>query len=256
MQRTPLRRRSVERAAAVVVAAAVLLSACSGDDPVDAVPPEASTIAVPTLAPAPEADTREVRFTTADGQELAGTVFGEGSIGVVLAHMRGRDRTTWFDFARRSAAAGHRTLAFDFRGYGGSTGTRDENLATDLSAAVDFLRADGAERIVVVGASMGGTAAVNVAAQFDVDAAVSLSAPASFGTLPAVDVAADVAEPLLVVVAEMDQPFADAAVLIDEAAPSSQLLVFDGSAHGTNLFAEHEAELTRLMLDFIARTTS
>lgn len=192
-----------------------------------------------------------IRFSTPDGEDLNATVFGEGEIGIVLAHMRGRDQSTWTDFARSAAAEGYQVLTFDFRGYGGSTGERDANLDVDLLAAVNTLADLGPTRIVVMGASMGATATVNLAARYDVAGVASLSAPANFQGLEAEGLASDVAEPLLVVVAEGDQPYADAAVAIDAGAPDSILEVFDGNAHGTNLFGEHEIALTGLLLDFV-----
>lgn len=192
-----------------------------------------------------------IRFATPDGEDLSGTVFGAGEIGIVLAHMRGRDQSTWADFARRAAADGYQVLTFDFRGYGGSSGERDTDLDVDLLAAVNTLAERGPNRVAVMGASMGATATVNLAARYDVAAAVSLSAPANFLGLDAAGVASDVAEPLLVVVAEGDQPYAAAATVIADAAPNAVLEVFDGNAHGTNLFGDHEIALTGLLLDFV-----
>ena len=87
----------------------------AGGDAADAAGTQAGT---PAAAPdaAGDASGTPVRFTTPDGQELAGTMYGDGPTGVVLAHMRGRDQGTWADFAADAAAAGHRVLTFDFRG--------------------------------------------------------------------------------------------------------------------------------------------
>lgn len=199
---------------------------------------------------------RSVVITTPDDEQLSGTFFGEGEAGVVLAHMRGRDQTTWFEFARQAAAEDYLVLTFDFRGYGGSSGERDTALDVDLDAAVAAIRAEGTTRTVIIGASMGGTAVVNVAGQLDLSGAVSISAPAEFLGLPALDVAVNVGEPLLVVAAEDDQPYADAAVGIADRALASQLILFEGNAHGTNIFDTHERELTNLLLRFLRDRTS
>lgn len=269
---TELRRRLLAGALAL----ALVAGACgSGDDteadaaPVAAAAPTSTEAPAPTAeadappptgdAPADEsatttetADPEIVRFATPDGEELEGTVYGTGATGVVLAHMRGRDRSTWTDFAKTAAAAGHQVLTFDFRGYGGSSGERDTALDVDLIAAVELLRLRGVQRTVIMGASMGGTAVVNVASRIETAGAVSLSAPADFIGLPALAVVGDVAEPLLLVTAEGDQPYADAAVEMDGLAPASQLTVFSGNAHGTNLFGDHGDALTELLLSFIA----
>jgi pimeloyl-ACP methyl ester carboxylesterase len=249
-------RRKNRTAVALVATLAFVAAACGGDDASDAVPEErTATVVVPAADAVPGSDQPAeelVRFTTPDGEELEGTVHGEGPIGIVLAHMRGRDRSTWTSFARAAATEGHQVLRFDFRGYGGSSGEADTQLDVDLIAAVSFLANRGVSDVVVMGASMGATATVNVAAQIDLAAAVSLSAPADFQGLAALAVAAQVNEPLLVIAAENDQPYAGAAVEFDAAAPASQLQIFSGNAHGTNLFNEHEAALTNLLLDFVA----
>ncbi len=259
---------SARRAAAAVVAAgALVVGACSDSaEPTDpaAVPaataspdvtpasPAAGTaVAAPSAAPMAPKGTA-VRFPTPDGQDLAGTLFGEGPTGVVLAHMRGRDQGTWAAFATDAAAAGHRVLTFDFRGYGQSSGTRDTELATDLRAAIDLMAAEDVNRIVVIGASMGATAAVNVASEAELAGVVSLSAPANFMGLEAAGVASQVGEPLLVVAAEDDAPYADDARAIAEAAPLPTLEILPGVSHGTNLFADHGEALTELLLEFIA----
>jgi pimeloyl-ACP methyl ester carboxylesterase len=241
------------------LALALLVAACGGstdsDEAATAVePPEPTNASAEGDGDGVQVDTtvseQSVRFLTDDGEELAGTLFGTGTEGIVLAHMRGRDETTWFDFARTASSEGYAVLTFSFRGYGDSTGDVDSNLDIDLMAAVEHLESTGVTDMVVMGASMGATATVNVASKLDLAGAVSLSAPPNFIGLDALDVATQVAEPLLLVVAQNDQPYADAAVAIAELAPVSQLRIFDGNAHGTNLFGDHDTELSALLLAF------
>ncbi len=199
-----------------------------------------------------------VQISTVDGKTLEGSVYGDGPRGIVLAHMRGADRSTWTGFAQAAAAAGFRVLAFDFRGYGGSTGTVDTELDVDLTAAIEYLTAAGVDDVVVIGASMGGTATINVASKLDLAGAATLSAPAEFLGLPALDVAGDIDEPLLVIAAADDQPYADDATaisdaIIDAGADSGVTrFIVDGSHHGTNLFADHAEDITGWLLDFAA----
>lgn len=103
-----------------------------------------------------------------------------------------------------------------------------------------------------MGASMGGTATINVASKLDLAGAASLSAPAEFQGLPALDVAAEVEEPLLLVVAEDDQPYAGATESISQIAPDNRLEALEGGAHGTNLFSDHPEDLTIALLSFAA----
>jgi len=132
-----------------------------------------------------------VTFQTDDGVQLAGRLFGpsDATAGIVLAHMFPADQSAWFETAAALGSAGYRVLTFDFRGYcpggdaGCSQGTKDVGQATaDLQAALDYLRSLGPTRIGLAGASMGGTAALLVAASEGdgVAAVVMLSAPQSF----------------------------------------------------------------------------
>ena len=245
-------------AVAVFVAMSLLAGACSDDDDGDSASPPETAEATATTAPDPAAgfETEIVEFSTPDGVALEGSLFSPadgGGTGIVLAHMRGVDRSTWEPFAGAAATEGFRVLTFDFRGYGGSEGEPDTSLDVDLNAAVEHLRSEGVDGVVVMGASMGGTATINVASKLDLDGIVSLSAPAEFQGLPALDVAADVEEPTMFIAAADDQPYADSADAMAELTPDlRRLSVVDGSAHGTNLFAEYEEDMNGWLLGFAA----
>ena len=121
-----------------------------------------------------------VQLTASDGAEVYGVELGSGSTGVVLGHQYLSDHCELIDFARRLAAAGYRALTIDFRGFGASTGGAAYRYDRDVAAATARLRADGATRVELVGASMGGTAVLVAASTIapSVDEVVSLSGPA------------------------------------------------------------------------------
>ena len=245
-------RHPLRVAVPLALALALVAGACSDDDTSTSADTGPS---VTTTLPADNGDfeSEDVEFSTPDGVQLEGTMFTPGTDGsgsMVLAHMRGADRSTWEPFAQVASGNGFRVLTFDFRGYGGSDGERDTLLDVDLTAAVEHLEREGADHIVVLGASMGGTAAINVASRLDLAGAASLSAPAEFRGLAALDVAADVDEPLLLIAAEDDQPYAEAAASISRIAPENRLETLEGGAHGTNLFSNHSDELTATLLSF------
>ncbi len=210
-----------------------------------------------TAAPTAEARSGIVEIDTADGETLAADIeVSKGSSAtVVLAHMRGADRSTWDPIIGDLKTAGYNTLAFDFRGYGGSTGTRDTNLDVDLAAAVGRARADGAEKVVIIGASMGGTAVLEGGAALGVDGAVAISAPADFLGLDGAAGAAAFTVPLLLIDTEGDRPYVNQLTTI-EADTGAALVVFSGSAHGTAIFATHDAEITSVILAFLDRIGS
>ncbi|MEU0090416.1 alpha/beta hydrolase [Kribbella sp. NPDC006257] len=86
--------------------------------------------------------------------QLHGTVSGTGPT-VVLLHAGGEERSVWAPVA---AALPLRSVAYDLRGHGSSTGVanRLQPLAADVTA---MIRREPAP-VVVVGASLGGLAAI------------------------------------------------------------------------------------------------
>lgn len=201
-------------------------------------------------------DGQPVRFSTSDGITLAGTLFGSGPAGVVLAHMFPTDQTSWHPFARQLAAEGFRALAFDFRGYGGSGGPRRIDLIDrDVRAASGYLRSRGVTRVALVGASMGGTAAIKVAAQDGAAALVVISSPQAFRGLTVSSAElARLRMPSLWIGSEGDGVTAAMRAMYAAAGGPRTLHIYPGSAHGTYLFdSPHGPDLTGRILVFIAR---
>lgn len=230
------------RIAAVLLCAALFFSAC-GADPA---PQSTSAGSVPDPG-------RELTFVTSDGLTLEGRRWGSGDEYVILAHMRPADMASWFDFARVLADHGYTAIAFNFRGYGESEGVEgDFSVGIDVRAAVEAARNAGARRVHIIGASMGGTGAVAASSSSQIGATVALSAPDEFEGVNAVSLAGSVTNPMLLIAAEEDGTAAvDAAAIAAEAKGSAELVVLSGAQHGTNLFAEHGAEITTLILEFL-----
>jgi len=179
-----------------------------------------------------------VSFEATDGVPLRGTLYGEGSTGVILAHMYPADRTSWFAFAHKLAERGYLALAFDCRGYGESGGKKViAEIDRDLEGAYLFLR-PRVGKIFLAGASMGGTAAIRVAARNPTAGVVSLSAPVAFQGLDARDSVQKVDVPCLFIAAEDDSHAASAAYQFQKAwkPPKPLMLIVPGSEHGTRLF--------------------
>jgi dienelactone hydrolase len=103
-----------------------------------------------------------------DGYRLHADLYGKGDRAVVLAHGGRFTKESWRRQAEAFADAGFRVLATDFRGYGQSVpGSRSEDWKhyPDVLAAVRYLHDAGAKSVSVVGASMGGDAAGDAAAE-------------------------------------------------------------------------------------------
>lgn len=88
---------------------------------------------------------------------LRATVTGSGAT-VLLLHAGAETRTVWRSVATRLSEDGFRTVAFDLRAHGESTG-RADTLRAIADDVADMVRRER-EPIVVVGASLGGLAAL------------------------------------------------------------------------------------------------
>jgi pimeloyl-ACP methyl ester carboxylesterase len=204
------------------------------------------------------ADSRPVSFSSTDGVHLEGRLFGAGNaIAVVLSHMKPADQSSWWDFADRLANDGFMALTYDFRGYcpggtaGCSGGRKDvSSIWQDVLGAIAYVRSRGASRVMLVGASMGGTASLVAASQpaADVAAVITLSAPTSIEGLAATpDVLTRVGGAKLFI-AGLGDPTgaADAAQqLYAQAPPPKRIEIVTANDHGTDLLTGSQAEVIR-----------
>jgi pimeloyl-ACP methyl ester carboxylesterase len=183
---------------------------------------------------------------------LDARVFGRGRTGVILAHMRPADQSSWFPFATELAGTGSFTvLTFDFRGYGKSTGEQNfDRIDTDLTAAYHYMRDSlDVDRIFLVGASMGGTASLIVAARETVAGVISISSPSVFPPLDVRETIADITAPKLFITAKDDVPaFRSQEEMWELAGEPKQQQIYEGSAHGTELFDSPAAASLRAQI--------
>jgi pimeloyl-ACP methyl ester carboxylesterase len=119
---------------------------------------------------------RPLWLRTSDGVHLYAVEAGTGPTTVVLAHQGRSDLCEELPYAKTLLANRLRVLAFDFRGNGQSQpSVHSLALRRDLAAAVARARQDGATRVFLIGASMGGAAAVQNGGGLRVTGIVSLS---------------------------------------------------------------------------------
>lgn len=114
---------------------------------------------------------KEVRFTTADGIELAGW-FRAGppeSITVLVLNGNAGDRSHRAPLATALHREGFGVLLMDYRGYAGQGGTpSEEGLAADARAALEHLRSwreVDPRRIAYFGESLGAAVAIRLAVE-------------------------------------------------------------------------------------------
>jgi pimeloyl-ACP methyl ester carboxylesterase len=244
-------------AALIVSLAPVALAACGDDDteaddaPADTTTSEATTTT--TTAPIPDVAREEVTFSTSDGVELAGTLYGEGTTAIVCSHMLRGSRADFAGGAPRLAAEGYLVLAYDNRGDGESGEGATTDKVLDVHAAIELVRSRGADRVVLLGASRGGALSLEAATQVPVNAVVTLSAPPPNDGPAAV---AAVSAPSLYVNSENDE-FADSTQeMFDAANDPKDLHIYPGPDHGTALFRSQPGLVDRIVGFIEAQATA
>lgn len=238
-----------------LVSLVALLSACAGASSSVTRPPAPSPTATlaPTAEPTPPA--REVTFTTPDGATLGGVIYGTGRTALIMANQMDGTEVSWMPFAQRAANRGYLALTFDYRGHGSSKGTFDSSkLDIDVRAAMAFMRKQGATRIGLIGASIGGAAVARAASQERVDAVVVISGPIDWPELPVSDtVLARLSAPALFINCKFDAYAGDTQRMYDAAAQPKQLQIYPCADHGTAIVNGTRAQESRqLILDFLA----
>lgn len=151
--------RASRRSALPVVVVLLLLPACAGSSEADSSDRSSKR-------------GERVSFEAADGVRLTGMTFGEGRVGVVLAHMgRGGDmQADFYPLARELAERGYLALTYNRRGVCGpserqcSSGPYDYASSwQDVVGAAEFVRAKDASTLVLIGASIGAMASLQAA---------------------------------------------------------------------------------------------
>jgi pimeloyl-ACP methyl ester carboxylesterase len=223
----------------------VAVVGCGGNGGDEAGPTTSTPGTAPTTASAPcgDQDAETVTLSTPDGTDLEGALVGEGETGVVLGHQFRSDFCSWVPFAEELARRHIGALAVNFA---------SASLDDDMVAGANELLRRGAKRILLVGASMGGTAALVAAAEIDVAGVAVVSAPAEFSGLDALSAVRRLDAPVLFIAGRQDREFAREARRLYRATSSRDkaLVLTAGFEHGTDLLRDPKAE--RALLSFLA----
>jgi pimeloyl-ACP methyl ester carboxylesterase len=240
------------------LAAVMTLAGCGGDAHHPSAPPATTSSAV--SAPAPSAtptpavtphsvgaadwyclngpERRAMFLLHGPGRDrLAAVSIGTGRVAVVLAHQSSGSLCQWWPYAR-SLAARFRVVAFDFDGAGASP-PGDGNYPGEVAAAAKWARKHGSRRIVLMGASMGGTAVMVAAAHpgDSIAGVIDLSGPADFAGMNALGAARRVHVPALFAYGTLDVGFAADVrhVRAATAARDKPILAIKTQEHGVDL---------------------
>lgn len=258
--------------AVLILLAALALAGCGGDDE-----PRGAATPTPTPAPSPStpsatqapwqaldgplgrcgpqpADVADTGFAPtviedAEVGKVSAVTAGTGPTVAVLLHQTdGNGLCGWLPYAADLVAQGVQVLAIDLCGYGESKCRGDRKGPHQVDAVGVAVREArtrlGATRVVVVGASMGGSVALMTAASNpDVDAAVDLSGPVDWEGIEVVDGGRALKVPVLVAMAdgEGEDQVAGAQAIVDQAPEGSRFEAAE-SGHGYDLLLDADAQ--------------
>jgi esterase/lipase len=221
--------------------------------------PTPGTPAVVTAIPSsPTSVSHAVSFTTPDGTPMGGIFYGSGTTAVIFSVM-GDCRQGWDAIA--NLIAENHMMALTYRWHGckeSGTAVEDElkQFVDDLRGAIRFMRDQGAEKIILAGASLGGCASAKLTAESGASGLVVIASPSDIPQwgfkIEAEDVNTDI--PKLFITAENDDTVdpAKTRALFDLAIEPKEWQTYPGTAHGTDLFeTENADELQTRILNFI-----
>lgn len=229
----------VSRRPALLVGLALIASVAAGAEGAFAVG-SAVPRTLAKLCGLPYVNAKVVQFKSADGAEVTGAVGGQGVVGVELANTSDGTMCDWLGndskLVNSLIGKGYRVLLFNYKG---------THWDANVIGGAAELRALGAQKVVLVGASTGGIIVIGAAARIRPlpVALIGLSAsgdPGPTSTSPAkggIDGKKAVTAlkiPFLLVVAKSDPyAFASTQTLYRAAHETDkQLLIVPGQAHG------------------------
>ncbi|MBI4708683.1 MAG: alpha/beta fold hydrolase [Candidatus Portnoybacteria bacterium] len=107
----------------------------------------------------------KIRFNGWQQNELVGDFYrGSSEIGILFCHGLASSRWEFSDFPEKLAERGYKVFAFDCSGHGESQGIKSlftaQNHLVDTKNALDILKDAGAQKIIILGHSLGAHAAL------------------------------------------------------------------------------------------------
>ena len=213
----------------------------------------------PTAAPLEDIlDSHSVTFETADGATVSGELYGAGKTAVIFSVM-GNCKPGWREFAQLTAAQGFMALTYQWHGCrepGAADEAELQKFVEDARAAISFVREQGAEKIILAGASLGGLASAKLAVESQATGLVVLASPPSIPQwgfeIERADLNTDI--PKLFITAENDDtvPATATRELYDLATEPKEWQTYPGTAHGTDIFeGDSKEDLQRRIIAFI-----
>jgi pimeloyl-ACP methyl ester carboxylesterase len=254
-----------------VVLAVLLLAGCtaapSGTEPdpsptFEALPKPTEPAPEPAVACNDPALVGEATYTEANGNWFDTAVIGEGETVAIFVPQSRETYCGFTEFAVLLADRGIQSILINLCNVG-ATACSGGNVVTTgadaVLAAADLARANGATRVVAVGASMGGTTVIAASETAhdsgQLDAVASLSGPIRFEGINTQTQADDIVIPMFLAVSPGDSVVkSDQLKRLAEASSSPDWAQYSGSGHGWAMLFDSDV-LTptgSALVDFIA----
>ncbi len=178
---------------------------------------------------------------------------------VIYLHEYQRTQRDWWEEASHGLPGEPSAMTFDLRGHGDSGGDHQDfdRMEGDVRAVVAYARSRGYQRIVLVGAGLGGTVGLLVARDEPAVTVVGLSAASDFAGLDALEASKAAGPRLAIVAAREDLSARESLEQIARAAglDGTRALLLPGRAHGRALLnTDSEGATRRLMRDAFDQT--
>jgi dienelactone hydrolase len=225
-----------------------------------------------TCAAKPAPGPRTVQLTAPDGSNLKATYFaaGKSGPGVLLLHQCNQTRKAWDDLAQRLAASGLNVLTVDYRGFGESGGTSDNQLTPqqrvqvvsekwpgDIDKALQYLASQPGVKHDIVGvggASCGVNQSIQVARRHpEVKSLVLLSGATDRDGRQFLQKSVNL--PMFMSAADDDGNAVELMQWLFDLAPNpgNRFLHYQAGGHGNEMFATHK-ELPDSIVEWFGTT--
>lgn len=209
---------------------------------------------------------RRVEFTTQDGVTIVADWYPAANAvkAVLLVHMLPTTKSSYVVLAQKLNPAGISALAIDLRGHGESTAGPSGKLdyqtfsppehqasIADLEAAIVWLGQQGFadDKISLIGASIGANLSLQAAAGHPEITKIILLSPGldyhGVQTEPFITKLPESTQ-ILLVSSQGDSYSADSLRRLQQLRPASQLKLFPGSTHGTDLLDDNSSLLDEI----------
>lgn len=179
-----------------------------------------------------------------------GRLYGSGEKAIIFSNMDTNDQSEWDPIIDHIISDGYMILTYNyFQHMNDQSGT--------LVDVISFVRASGAKKIILIGASRGGVTSLKVAAR-SVDnncivGVAALSAPIEHEGIVfySTDELCGIRIPKLLINSESDDGADDTRKMYEIFEEPKELIIYPGNAHGTELFHKEQKSISKKLQDFI-----